>query len=223
MSAEYREFNPLDYENLTRHCVDELMRRPPRALPITERFLGAGVYALFYRGKLPIYRKVRSPNCGWPIYVGKAIPKGGRKGGGGKSQRGPGAALCKRLDEHSRSLQETTNLSPADFLCRYMVVTPLWISMTERFLLETYRPIWNVILDGFGNHDPGAGRYKGEITWWDALHPGRGWSKKLRQTRASKDAELRVEGYLSSYDLSPASFSFEVVAEPEAPAEEAPE
>lgn len=223
MSSEFREFNPLDYENLTKHCVDELMHRAPRPLPITEKFPGAGVYALFYRGKLPGYRKVCSPNCEWPIYVGKAVPSGGRKGVGRKGAKGPGTALWKRLDEHARSLHEVSNLSPADFLCRFMVVTPLWISMTERFLLETYRPIWNVVLDGFGNHDPGKGRHKGVITWWDALHPGRSWAKRLQQTRAIKDAQARVDQYLSTYDLKPASFSFEeVVAEPEAPAEDEP-
>jgi hypothetical protein len=224
MSDEFREFNPLDYENLTKHCVDELMRRTPRPLPIQEKFPGAGVYALFYKGKFPAYRRVCSPNCEWPIYVGKAVPKGGRKGGGVKKGQGRGTELWKRLDEHARSLQEVANLAPSDFLCRFMVVTPLWISMTERFLLETYRPIWNVALDGFGNHDPGAKRHGGMITWWDALHPGRTWAKKLQQARSAKDAQSRVEKYLSTYDLKPASFSFEeVVAEPEAGVEESSE
>ena len=76
------EYNPLDYQNLTRHCVDELMRRGPFELPLKQDFFGAGVYALFYTGNDPIYAKIRSPNADWPIYVGKAVPPGGRKGGG---------------------------------------------------------------------------------------------------------------------------------------------
>ena len=33
--------------------------------------------------------------------------------------------------------------------------------------------LWNSLVDGFGNHDPGAGRYKGLRPRWDVLHPGR--------------------------------------------------
>lgn len=76
------EYNPLDYQNLTRHCVDELMRRGPFELPLKQDFFGAGVYALFYKGADPFYAKICSPDAEWPIYVGKAVPPGGRKGGG---------------------------------------------------------------------------------------------------------------------------------------------
>ena len=39
----------------------------------------AGVYALFYKGSLDLYRPIRSPKADWPIYVGKAVPPGARK------------------------------------------------------------------------------------------------------------------------------------------------
>ena len=74
------EYNPLDYENLARNCAEELMRRGPVALPIETRFTGAGVYALFYAGEFPPYATVRSLSADQPIYVGKAVLKGGRKG-----------------------------------------------------------------------------------------------------------------------------------------------
>ncbi len=44
------EYNPLDYANLTRNRVQELMTRGPFPLPLTVPFTGAGVYALFYAG-----------------------------------------------------------------------------------------------------------------------------------------------------------------------------
>jgi hypothetical protein len=70
--------------------------------------------------------------------------------------------------------------------------------MAERFLIEHHQPLWNVCLDGFGNHDPGKGRHQGEITWWGALHPGRVWAARLRQTRTAAAAEARVEMFLQA-------------------------
>ena len=187
-----REYNPLDYENLTKSCVEELMRRGPYTLPLEKRFTGPGVYALFYTGDLPIYQPVRSLDATHPIYVGKAVPAGARKG---LAKVTKGRSLYNRIKQHTGSIEATASLDVKDFLCRYLIVTPLWITMAERFLLEHYKPVWNVILDGFGNHDPGKGRYEGEITWWDALHPGREWATKLRQTRNAAAAEERLREY----------------------------
>ncbi len=189
------EYNPLDYENLTRNCVEELMRRGPFKLPLAGEFEGAGVYALFYQGSSPLYGRISSLDALQPIYVGKAVPAGGRKGA---KEEGTTMALFRRLSEHTRSLQAASStLNINDFVCRYLVVTPLWITMSERFLLEHYRPVWNVCLDGFGNHDPGAGRLQGEITWWDALHPGRAWATRLQATRSQADASNRLEAFWS--------------------------
>lgn len=49
-------------------------------------------------------------------------------------------------------------------------------SITDRF-----KPIWNKVLDGFGNHDPGKGRYEQQKSKWDTLHPGRAWARNLKQ------------------------------------------
>jgi hypothetical protein len=200
MPGANAEYNPLDYANLTRNCVQELMRRGPFVLPLDHSFERAGVYALFYRGEDKMYGKIRSADATWPIYVGKAIPPGGRKGGG---EGGNSRPLFGRLAEHTKSIEAATNLDIAQFTCRYLVVTPLWITMAERFLLEHFQPVWNVCIEGFGNHDPGAGRHNGEITWWDALHPGRTWARNLRQTRSSKDAQKRLAEFLKSHQKRP--------------------
>lgn len=194
---EHREYNPLDYDNLTKGCVEELMRRGPYPLPLTERFTGAGVYALFYNGTFAPYALIRSPKADRPIYVGKAVPPGARKGALlGKDVRG--ADLSKRITEHVESIRAASNLRIEDFRCRYLVVTPLWITMAERFLIEHYRPLWNVCIEGFGIHDPGSGRHQGEISWWDALHPGRAFAKNLRQTRTTEHAAARVNEFVKS-------------------------
>jgi hypothetical protein len=197
-----KPYNPLDYDNLTLNVVRELMSRGPYELPIPS-FGGPGVYALFYRGDVPIYQPARSPDATRPIYVGKAVLPGARKGG--KADKGQVAdesmypALWGRLREHSESISAASStLRLADFVCRYMTVVPLWITMAERFLIEHYRPVWNTCIDGFGLHDPGKGRYAGEAPWWDVLHPGRRWATKLKSTRSRKDAERRVREFFEA-------------------------
>lgn len=187
-------YNPLDYPNLTESLVRELMARGPFTLPPTERFEGAGVYALFYAGGHEAYQSISNTDANRPIYVGKAIPAGGRLGQRG-GEAATGRELFNRLREHSRSIAAAENLNLSDFMCRYLVVTPLWITMAERFLIEHYQPVWNVTLDGFGIHNPGKGRYAGEISWWDAMHSGRAWAQNLQQTRDSAQAESRVASF----------------------------
>ena len=102
-----------------------------------------------------------------------------------------------RISEHTRSLKEAANIAVADFECRYLAVVPVWITLAERFLVDHYKPVWNLCLDGFGNHDPGAGRRQGEASWWDTLHPGRGWANQLRRVKTEVDALNRVAGFMS--------------------------
>ena len=189
-----KPYNPLDYDNLTINLVRELMGREAEMLPVAKSFPGPGVYALFYTGTFEPYTPIRSPECNWPIYVGKAVPPGARKGGGEADVSSP--ALFRRLREHTGSLEAAENLLLEDFRCRYLTVVPLWITMAERFLIEHYRPAWNVCIEGFGLHDPGKGRHEGEIPWWDSLHPGREWAKRLRQTKNADAARARLSAFL---------------------------
>ena len=61
---------------------------------------------------------------------------------------------------------------------RFLVVDDIWIPLGESLLIAKFAPIWNKLIDGFGNHDPGKGRYEGARPKWDTLHPGRGWADK---------------------------------------------
>jgi hypothetical protein len=184
MPDEHEEYNPLDYGNLTRNCVEELMKRGPYPLPPEREFIGAGVYAIFYDGDFPLYSQIRSPDSTYPIYVGKAVPAGARTGKKAADGSRPGKPLFSRLQEHAESIQRAHNLRIEHFRCRYLVVTPLWITMAERFLIEDFQPLWNIALDGFGNHDPGRRRAGGLISWWDLFHPGRSdtWTGKPSAT-----------------------------------------
>jgi hypothetical protein len=194
-----KEYNPLDYENLTKNCVEELMRRGPYSLKFDEPFEGAGVYALFYVGSLPEYEPIKSTDATWPIYVGKAVPPGARKGGKKKGGQQTSRALVHRLREHRDSIEAARNLSPDDFLCRFLVVTPLWITMAERFLIENFQPVWNVCIEGFGNHDPGKKRMDTAKSLWDIFHPGRDWAKDLPPTRTAADTKVLLREYLKTH------------------------
>ena len=145
-------------------------------------FIGAGIYAIYYVGDFPVYLNLSKRNKNgkfeWPIYVGKAVPAGARKGGFGLGED-PGQVLFKRLGEHAASIdQAKTTLKLADFFCRYLVVEDIWIPLAEALLIEKFSPPWNHKIDGFGNHDPGKGRHKQQRSAWDALHPGRSWAEK---------------------------------------------
>lgn len=178
-------YDPLNYQNLARSVVNALLQNAPGPLPPAASFDGSGVYAIYYAGPLPFYARVSSPDCKTPIYVGKAIPTGGRKGSDGADAGG--APLYRRLCDHAKSIQQTENLRLEDFRCRYLVVVPVWITLGERFLLDHFRPLWNTTIDGFGNHDPGSGRKDMRRPRWDIVHPGRPWAARLRATETADE------------------------------------
>ncbi|MCF7854206.1 MAG: Eco29kI family restriction endonuclease [Candidatus Pacebacteria bacterium] len=191
----FAAFNPLDKHNLGESVADALLQKPVVTLPPESPFIGAGIYALYYYGPFPLYNEITALNTdnqnGWPIYVGKAVPAGARKGGYGLGAE-PGQTLFKRLLEHANSIEQAENLCLADFQCRFLVVDDIWIPLAESLLIEMYSPLWNCKIDGFGNHDPGKGRYNQQRSQWDALHPGRPWSVKLQPP--ANDEELIRDG-----------------------------
>ena len=175
-------FNPLDKRHLGESVADALLDRPKGPLPPEKGFIGAGIYAIYYSGEFPAYRPLAEPirnKAGErPIYVGKAVPPGARKGGFGLSIA-PGPALYSRLREHARSIQETNSVRLEDFYCRYLIADDIWIPLGESLLIERFHPLWNVLIEGFGIHTPGAGRKKQVRSKWDTLHPGRALAADL--------------------------------------------
>lgn len=182
-------FNPLNKTNLGESVADAMLTQPVGELPPTP-FIGAGIYAIYYVGNFPLYAEITEKNLGsqfsWPIYVGKAVPAGARKGGFGLGAD-PGQVLCKRLAEHASSIVQAHNIDIADFKCRFLVVDDIWIPLAESLLIEMYSPLWNTKIDGFGNHDPGKGRYNQQKSAWDIIHPGRSWADKLQSPSGEKD------------------------------------
>ncbi len=179
-------YDPLDYDNLANSVVTALLGKGISPLPPAESFAGSGVYAIYYMGDLPCYSHISSPRCKVPIYVGKAIPSGGRKGSKARGNT-PGKELFWRLKQHATSIKQTGNLKPDEFKCRYLVVERVWIELAEKFLVGHFHPVWNTVLDGFGNHNVGEGRTKGARPRWDILHPGRPWADGLAAKESPKD------------------------------------
>ena len=192
-------YNPLDKINLGKSVAEALLDQAAHALGGVPTFKGAGIYAIYYSGSHPAYRALaeyNSDGVNVPIYVGKAIPSGGRKGVLGPP-RAEGNALARRLQDHAESIADARNLDLPDFQARWLVVDDIWIPLGETLLITKFRPVWNLALDGFGNHDPGSGRYQGLRPMWDALHPGRAWADKCR-ARSETEGNLRdrVRTYL---------------------------
>ena len=171
---------------LFQSVVDEAVRfftaTPVHRIPPPSRFIGAGVYGLYYIGDFELYTKIAKMNrqtCVQPIYVGKAVPSGWRMARATDSET---PVLYQRLREHTRSIQQATNLQIDDFRCRFMILGGIESDLVvpvEAELIRRYRPLWNSVVDGFGNHDPGKGRYNQAKSEWDVLHPGRLWADRL--------------------------------------------
>jgi hypothetical protein len=199
-------YNPLDKLNLARSIENELLRYPPLPLSEADRIVGAGIYAIYYSGPFASYAPIRSrPEeeiFESPIYVGKAIPKGGRKGGLTKDAT-IGRALADRLRQHAGSVSETINLELSDFHFRHLVVEDVWIPLGENILIENFKPVWNRAIDGFGNKDPGRRRATQFRSPWDVLHPGRRFADKLAESGLTAGfLTQRIDDYLAGRKLA---------------------
>jgi len=204
-------FNPLDKTNLAESVSDHLLKRKLVALP-PNRFKGAGIYAIYYVGSYAPYRQisdtVSKDEHAVPIYVGKAVPAGSRKGGYGLGID-PGEVLYRRLCEHAASIEAVGNLELRDFRCRYLLVDDIWIPLGESLLIEQFKPVWNIRVDGFGHHDQGKARRGQMKSAWDTLHPGRPWADNVERQNPKTADEIssEVEAYLECGKFRSKDFS----------------
>lgn len=200
---DVRPFNPLDTKNLAIAVAKALLEKAARPLGDLPSFRGAGIYAIYYLGSFDTYQPMARVNRDrgfprWPIYVGRAQPPGGRRGGFNLAATDT-TALHGRLRKHAESIRAVSNLEVGDFLCRFLVVQDLWIPLAEQLLIPHFSPVWNRLIDGFGNHDPGAGRYAGLRPRWDVLHPGREWADRCQpRLETAADIQREVEQYLAA-------------------------
>jgi hypothetical protein len=198
-------YNPLSKRNLASSIVSKLLGKPVDELP-PPSFSGAGIYLIYYTGGYHPYARISEANAGerfaQPIYIGKAIPAGGRKGMEGFDVP-VGIALSKRLSEHAESIASAVNLEVKDFRCRWLVVDEVFIPLAESLLISHFKPLWNVIVEGFGNHNPGKGRTKGKKPSWDVVHPGRPWARRLKPAQTPDEVLASIKSHIESCPIPP--------------------
>jgi len=226
-----KPYNPLDRTHLADSIAREFFKPGLAHLP-PDTFVGAGIYAIYYRGDFPLYAAIAGSLRAYeaatgkgknatavrqpiPIYVGKSDPPGSRKGifsdaaGPSVEEEGEEVAekeaeelltetpkhrkLFLRLKKHATSISMTRNLRLEDFKCRYMLVDEIWVPLGEARLVARFRPLWNVLIEGFGSNPEGGGRKDTARSVWDILHPGR---KEALGIQVSSTIESSIVGSL---------------------------
>lgn len=192
-----------EFEELIKDTIRFFNGTPIQPMPPLEDFEGAGVYALYFIGKNGWYKDFHEINrldFRQPIYIGKAVPRGWRQG---RIPTSSSHELYRRLWDHAKSISAASNLEISDFLCRFMILENAasnLIGTVEAALIRYYKPLCNCIVDGFGNHDPGSGRYNQERSEWDTLHPGRNWANRCAEPAKSIEDILKsIENYFMDF------------------------
>ena len=150
-------FRSPQFKGIVNDAIKFFAQTPVHALPPPHRFVGTGVYALYYTGDFKPYARIAAlnkPDYTQPIYVGKAVPEGRRTA---RAITTVGGKLLGRLREHAKSIQAATNLNLEDFHCRFMILTEDeadLIELVEARLIRNYKPLWNSGISGFGIHSP---------------------------------------------------------------------
>lgn len=182
---------------------------PVHTVPPPERFHGTGVYSLYYTGTSEPYGKYAELNrlaYDFPIYVGKAVPKGWRQSRTEHAADVQGPELYSRIRQHGNSIKKVDGLAIEDFACRFIIfegASSDMIGSIEAALIKWKKPLWNSHLDGFGNHDPGKGRYEQAKSGWDVAHPGRAFADKCKGKSPNRDTILKgIEKFLAQISES---------------------
>jgi hypothetical protein len=187
-SPEHHQFHAPAFAGFLHQALEFFNHTPLAPLPPIENFIGVGVYAVYLLEHPDLYTAFADPGAIHPIYVGKAVPYGWRTAR--EQDQLPGNELFRRLTEHARSLHTAENLQISWFRTRFIFLSGIesdLIVPIEAALIRQHKPLWNVVIDGFGNHDPGKGRYNQAVSAWDTLHPGRAWVTNLTGNRPDRD------------------------------------
>jgi hypothetical protein len=185
------------FVELVKDAVRFFNGTPVQGLPPAEKFTGTGVYALYYTGKNAFYARYAELNrlaYTHPIYVGKAVPKGWRQSRTSDNSGNQSSELFSRLREHARNIEIADGIAIDEFSCRFIIFEEGgsdMISTIEAALIKLNRPLWNSIVDGFGNHTPGNGRFEQAKSDWDVIHPGRLWAKKCKGVAKDKESIVK--------------------------------
>jgi hypothetical protein len=210
MSTVQRQAHLYKIPNFTRIIQDILNffeTTPTYPLTFSERFHGVGVYGIYCQAKSGIYHpfsRLNQANYQYPIDIGKAVPKGWRQARQNIASSTKQYELHHRLREHYRSITMAQNLDVSDYFFRFILLEGQerdLISTIEAALIRQYTPLWNTVIDGFGNHDPGRGRYAQAKSDWDVCHPGRVWADRCQGIPHSQnDLHRKISDFFDTID-----------------------
>ena len=173
-------------DSILKAMLEELYKQP--LIELNEKLLSpeadAGIYCLYYTGNTnTLYNGISAE---FPIYIGKASRHE-------EDEKKRKSSLYKRISEHRSSIcmvEKNSCIDPrrsirlCDFRMRYLSLSHTMTAGCETLLIAYYRPLWNVLITGFGKHSPGKTRSP-ESALWDLLHIGR-WCKEMTEEMQSK-------------------------------------
>lgn len=139
-------FHSVEFHGVVQDALTFFEKMPVSEIPPIDTFNGCGVYGMYYTGKYPLYAKIGMLNAHslkLPIYIGKAVPSGWRTG---RERWSEEPKLYQRLREHAHSIQQTSNLSLADFRCRFVILKDVEVDLIvplEAELIRRHQPLWN--------------------------------------------------------------------------------
>ena len=194
-------FDPSDPKVVGRMVSIALMAQPRISLSEVKSAYGSGVYAIYYHGPHPLYKRIS--NTETPIYVGKADPDSHDA----SNPREQGARLTARLLEHAGTIETAedyagqnklpSGLSPIklkDFSCRRVVCATNAQLVAENHLIRMFSPIWNSetkVCWGMSKHGDAAKTRANKRSPWDVVHPGRAWALDTRLVDSLSPDEIR--------------------------------
>jgi Eco29kI restriction endonuclease len=176
-------FDPSNPKIVGRFIALAMVAQERLPLANIDKFYGSGVYAIYYRGRHPLYNALSKSET--PIYVGQASPNVANA----RTPTEQGAKLSARLLEHSKNIQRASaSLDLNDFDYRTLVIQSGWETAAEDYLIHLFRPIWNSetnLVYGLGKHGDDAKTRANKRSPWDTIHPGRPWAGKSEQDAKS--------------------------------------
>lgn len=192
-------FDPSNPNYMGRFTAAALLIQPRHPLAEVEKFYGAGVYALYYKGDFTAYEKVSGKET--PLYTGKADPKIAHS----ENPTEQGDSLSRRINEHRKSIQLVSGdggISLEDFEVRYLVTASGFQVTAENFLINYFKPIWNKetkICFGIGKHGDDANTRKNKKSPWDTLHPGRKWALASEELKTPEEIARDISDHLDAF------------------------
>ncbi|MFJ2866808.1 Eco29kI family restriction endonuclease [Kitasatospora sp. NPDC087314] len=189
-------FDPLRPENLVRSVAERFRTLMVSDLAEAASWAhDAGIYAIYYIGAHSLYTPISGSVI--PLYVG-GVHEGPRARQGAYLKR---PMVSQRLDEHCRTLAQSRDLDPTDFVVRTLFIDDLFITPAVDLLTAEFKPLWNTTLDGFSLRNPGRGRTQhGRRPKWHELHAGPdSWAAEMRSDRSPRELEDEVRQHFAAW------------------------